>query len=346
MRRGRLIEQRAGRISAGARWEETVVMTRSLGFAALAVLALAVAPHAQPAWPSKPVRIVVPYAAGGSVDPMARLVADRLSRSLGQSVVVENRPGAGGNIGIEAVVRGEHDGYTLLATPSAVAINPALYSKVPYDLEKDLVPVSLINRNAMILMVSPASGLSSLAELVARAKDRPTTLNYAISGNGTLDHLVCEHLRVSAGLDMVRINYQGVPKAITALLAGEVQLMVASVTAAASYIKSGQLRALAVTSAQRVSYLPDVPTMTELGYRDFTMYGWSMLFAPAGVPGDILARLHGETAKVLAQPDVVKIITDLGSEPQALGLAELRSYLRAEAALFAAIAKAGGIRID
>ncbi len=260
--------------------------------------------------------------------------------------MVENRPGAGGNIGIEAVVRGAHDGYTLLATPSAIAINPALYSKVPYDLEKDLLPLALINRNAMILMVSPATGMTSVADLIARAKDKPAAMNYAISGNGTLDHLVCEHLRVSAGLDMQRINYQGVPKGITALLAGEVQLMVASVTAAAPYIKSGQLRALAVTSAQRVSYLPDVPTMAELGYRNFTMYGWSMLFAPGNVPGDIVAKLHEEATKVLAQPDVIKIITDLGSEPQALSLGALRSYLRDEASLFAGIARAGGIRID
>lgn len=321
-------------------------MPQWAGMAAAMVLALCASAYAEQGYPTKPVRIVVPYAAGGSVDPMARLMADRLSRNLGQSVVVENRPGAGGNIGIEAVVRGAHDGYTLLATPSGIAINPALYSKVPYDLEKDLRPLALINRNAMILMVSPASGIGSLADLIARAKDKPASMNYAISGNGTLDHLVCEHLRVSAGFDMVRINYQGVPKGITALLAGEVQLMVASVTVAAPYIKSGQLRALAVTSAGRVSYLPEVPTMAELGYRNFTMYGWTMLFAPSGVPAEIVGKLHDDAAKVLAQPDVRKIITDLGSEPQALSLAQLRSYLRAEATLFADIAKAGGIHID
>src|SRR5712671_3902356 len=288
------------------------VMCR-LGMLALMVLACGVPLQAQP-YPSKPIRIVVPYAAGGSVDPMARLVADRLSKAIGQSVVIENRPGAGGNIGIEAVVRGAQDGYTLLATPSAVAINPSLYGKVPYDLENDLAPLGLINRNAMIVMVNPASGVKSLGDLVARAKLAPT--NYAISGNGTLDHLVCEHLRASAGLDMVKINYLGVPKAITA------------------------------TSAERSPHLPDVPTMSELGYKDFVMYGWTMLFAPAGVPRDIVGKLHDDVARVVAQPDVTKIIADMGSEAQALSLDQLKTYVRQEAALFAGIVKSSGARVD
>jgi tripartite-type tricarboxylate transporter receptor subunit TctC len=321
-------------------------MIRSLALGALIVGASCPALQAQQPYPSRTIRIVVPYAAGGSIDPIARLMADRLSRSIGQSVVVENRAGAGGNIGIEAVVLGPHDGYTLLATPSAVTINPSLYSKVPYDLVKDLVPFSLVNRNAMILLVNPNAGMSSLADLVARAKEKPGTMNYAIAGNGTLDHLVCEHLRASAGLDMVKINYQGVPKGITALIAGEVQLMVASVTSAASYVRSGQLKALAVTSAQRVPQLAEAPTMTELGYSNFVMYGWSMLFAPSGVPADIVGKLHDETAKVVARPDVTKIITDTGSEVQSLSLDELRAYVRKEAALFSAIVKASGTRVD
>ena len=316
--------------------------------ALIAVVGILAAPHAANAqpYPNKPVRIVVPYAAGGSVDPIARLLADRLSRNLGQSVFVENRPGAGGNIGIEAVVRGAHDGYTLLATPSGIAVNPSVYAKVPYSLEKDLTPVVLVNRNAMLVLVSPKSGIDSLADLVARAKEKPGALNYAISANGTLDHLVCEHLRVSTGVDMVRINYGGVPKAITALMAGEVQVMVASVVSAASFVKSGQLKAIAVTSAKRLPLAPDAPTMTELGYKNFVMYGWAMLFAPSGVPADIVAKLHAEATKVVAQPDVTKIITDTGSEVQSLSLDELRAYLRREEALFAGIAKASGTRID
>jgi tripartite-type tricarboxylate transporter receptor subunit TctC len=318
-------------------------MTHRLGIVVATLLASWVPSQAQD-YPNKPVRIVVPYAAGGSVDPMARLVADRLSKTIGQSVVIENRPGAGGNIGIEAVVRGAQDGYTLLATPSAVAINPSLYGKVPYDLETDLVPVALINRNAMVVLANPAFGVKSLGELVARARKEP--LNYAITGNGTLDHLVCEHLRASARLDMVKINYLGVPKAITALIAGEVQMMVASATAALPFVKSGQLQALAVTSAERSPHLPDVPTMSELGYQDFVMYGWSMLFAPGGVPRDIVGKLHDDVAKVVAQPDVTRIITEMGSEAQALSLDELKAYVRREAALFAGIVRSSGARVD
>jgi tripartite-type tricarboxylate transporter receptor subunit TctC len=196
----------------------------------------------------------------------------------------------------------------------------------------------------MIVLVNPAWGVNSLGELIARA--HAGSLNYAITGNGTLDHLVCENLRASAHLDMVKINYQGVLKAITALLAGEVQLMAASATAALPYTKSGQLRALAVTSTERSAYFPGVPTMRELGYPDFVMYGWSMLFAPTGVPAAIVGKLHDDIAKVVAAPEVTKIIADMGSEAQALSLAELKAYVSREARYFAAIVKASGARAD
>jgi tripartite-type tricarboxylate transporter receptor subunit TctC len=315
------------------------------GLAAALLVACATPSRAQD-FPTKPIHIVVPYAAGGSVDPIARLVGDRLAKVIGQPVVIENRPGAGGNIGIEAVVRGTHDGYTLLATPSAVTINPSLYTKVPYDLDKDLVPLSLVNRNAMVILVNPSWGAKSFGDLVTRAREAQGRLNYGITGNGTLDHLVCENLRASAKLDMVKINYQGVPKAITALMAGEVQMMVASMTAALPQVQSGKLQALAVTSAERAPHLADVPTMRELGYPDFVMYGWSMLFAPAGTPRPIVQKLHDDIAKVVAQPDVTKIIADLGSEPQALSLDELKAYVRREAAYFGGIVKASGARVD
>jgi len=311
-----------------------------------ALLVVGTSPSGAQDFPTKPIHIVVPYAAGGSVDPIARLVGDRLAKVIGQPVIIENRPGAGGNIGIEAVVRGTHDGYTLLATPSAVTINPSLYSKVPYDLDKDLVPLSLVNRNAMVILVNPSWGAKSLGDLVTRAREAQGRLNYGITGNGTLDHLVCENLRASAKLDMVKINYQGVPKAMTALMAGEVQVMVASMTAALPQVQSGKLQALAVTSAERAPHLPDVPTMRELGYPDFVMYGWSMLFAPAGTPRAVVQKLHDDIAKVVAQPDVTKIIAALGSEPQALSLDELKAYVRREATYFGAIVKASGARVD
>ncbi len=320
--------------------------TCRLGIAAAVLLASSLPSRAQQDFPTKPIHIVVPYAAGGAVDPIARLVGDRLAKLVGQPVVIENRPGAGGNIGIEAVVRGAHDGYTLLATPSAVTINPSLYAKVPYDLDKDLVPLSLVNRAAMVVLVNPAWGAKSFGDLVSRAREAQGRLNYGITGNGTLDHLVCENLRASAKLDMVKINYQGVPKAMTALMAGEVQMMVASMTAALPQVQSGKLQALAVTSAERAAHLPDVPTMRELGYPDFVMYGWSMLFAPAGTPRAIVQKLHDDIARVVAQPDVAKIIADLGSEPQALSLDELKAFVRHDAAYFGAIVKSSGARAD
>jgi tripartite-type tricarboxylate transporter receptor subunit TctC len=301
---------------------------------------------AQQAYPTGVVKIIVPYAAGGAVDPMARLMADRLSRALGQNFVVENRPGAGGNIGIEAAIRSAHDGYTLLATPAGIAINPALFAKVPYDLERDLVPVGLVNRVPMVVLASPSLGVKSLHELIARVKAKPGAINYAISGNGTLDHLVCEHLRALAGLDMVKVTYQGVPKGMTALLAGEVQMMVVAMNAALPYIQAGQVTALAVTSAQRSPVAPSIPTMAEAGIDNFVMYGWSMLFAPTGVPQDIVVKLNSEITKAVAQPEVRKIISDLGAESPALGLPELKNFVHDNAALFAKIVRASGVKID
>lgn len=318
----------------------------TLIFAALTGTAGIGTAEAQPVYPTGVVRIIVPYAAGGAVDPMARLMADRLSKSLGQGFVVENRPGAGGNIGTEAVVRGPRDGYTLMASPSGIAINPSLYSKVPYDLERDLTPIGLVNLTPMVVMATPALGVKSVNELMARAKEKPGTINYAISGNGTLDHLVCERLKAAAGVDMVKVNYQGVPKGITALLAGEVQFMVAALSAAMPYIQGGQVRALAVTSGKRSATIPEVPTMQEAGFKDFTMNGWTMLFAPAGVPQDIVEKLNSEILKVLAQPDVSKIITDLGSESPPMKLDELKEFVRREASVFSETVRLSGARAD
>ena len=320
--------------------------TITLALAAALALAGPIRANAQADYPTRNVRVIVPYAAGGAVDPMARLMADRLTRSLGQTFVVENRPGAGGNIGIESAVHATPDGYTLLVTPSGVAINPSLYAKVPYDLEKDLTPVAIVNRVPMIVMATPSFGVKSIAELIERAKAKPKTINYAISGNGTLDHLVCERLRAAAGLDMVKVNYQGVPKGITALLSGEVQIMVAAANAALPYIQAGQVVPLAVTTAERSPQLPDVPTMAESGFPDFAMAGWTMLFAQRGVPDAIVTKLHDEVVKAVADPAVKDIITKTGGETPTMSLDELKTYVRKEAALFADIVRASGARVD
>jgi tripartite-type tricarboxylate transporter receptor subunit TctC len=332
-------------------WEDVDVQRAKpvLSFAAFAVcaLALTVSADAQPNYPNTNVRVVVPYAAGGAVDPMARLLADRLSKSLKQNFVVENRPGAGGNIGIESVTRqSKHDGYTLLVTPSAVAINPSLYAHVPYDIDKDLIPIGMINRTPMVMLTTPSLGVKTVADFVARVKQQPGKINYAISGNGTLDHLVCEHFRTSAKLDMVKVNYGGVPKGMTALLTGEVQMMVVAANAALPYVKSGKVIPLAVTSAERSPELPDVPTLTEAGLKDFVLYGWSMMFAPAGTPQAAVETLHDAVEKAVTAPDFQKFIATLGSDSQSMSLPQLKTYVHDQATMFSGLVKASGAHVD
>jgi tripartite-type tricarboxylate transporter receptor subunit TctC len=313
--------------------------------AALLALGLTTRAEAQD-YPSRTVRIIVPYAAGGSIDPSTRLLADKLSRQMGQTFVVENRPGAGGNIGIEAAARSAPDGYTLLSMPAAIAINPSLYAKVPYDVEKDLTPVGMLYRTPMVMLTSPKTGIKSLADFMARVREKPGQVNYAISGNGTLDHLVCENFRASANLNMVKVNYGGVPKGITALLAGEVDMMVVSAGPAMPYILSGQLVPLAVTGEQRTKALPDVPTMEQAGFKDFKMYGLAMFLVPSQTPGPVTTKLNSEIEKALALPDVQKMFTDVGAETPKMTMAEIREYLRQQSALFAGIVRSSGARVD
>jgi tripartite-type tricarboxylate transporter receptor subunit TctC len=326
---------------------QNVKRNLSLAAALACVVTLAPPAQAQQSYPAKTVRVVVPYAPGGAVDPMARLIADRLSKSTGQNFVVENHPGAGGNIGIESVTRGAaHDGYTLLVAPSAVTINPSLYARAPYNIEKDLIPVGMINRTPMVLLATPSLGVKTVADLVARVKTQPGKINYAITGNGTLDHLVCEHFKTSAKLDMVKVNYGGVPKALTALLTGEVQMMVAAANAALPYIKDNKVVALAVTSAERSKLLPDVPTLTEAGFDNFVLYGWSMMFAPTGTPPAAVEKLHDAVEKAVTQPDFQQLIAKLGSDSQSMSLPELKSYVRAQEAMFSGLVKASGAHVD
>jgi tripartite-type tricarboxylate transporter receptor subunit TctC len=266
---------------------------------------------------------------------------------LGHNFVVENRPGAGGNIGIESVTRGSaHDGYTLLVVPSAVAINPSLYARAPYNIDKDLIPVGMINRTPMVLLATPSLGVKTVADLVARVKTQPGKINYAITGNGTLDHLVCEHFKTSAKLDMVKVNYGGVPKALTALLTGEVQMMVAAANASLPYIKDGKVVALAVTSAERSKLLPDVPTLTEAGFNNFVLYGWSMMFAPSGTPPAAVEKLHDAVKKAVAQPDFQALIAKLGSDSKSMSLPELKTYVHEQETMFSGLVKASGAHVD
>jgi len=321
---------------------------RSIMTAAVAALLLlcALPGHTQEAYPARNVQVVVPYPAGGSTDPLVRLICDRLSRNLGQTFVVLNQPGAGGNTGTASVVRGAHDGYTLVASAAAIAINATYYRNLPFDVEKDLIPLAVIARFPMVFVVQPSAGISSITELVGRARGKPGSVSYGTSGNGVLDHLIDEKFKADTGTDMLRVPHNGVPATFTSLLRGDINFMVAASNAVMPFVEAKTVKPLAVTSAARSPQLPDVPTMEEQGFKNFRMYGWAMLFAPSGTPQSIVEKLHGEIAKALTDPAVKKLLTDQGAESPPLSLAELRDYVRSEKDLYGAIVRAGDMRAD
>jgi tripartite-type tricarboxylate transporter receptor subunit TctC len=328
------------------------LLKRSIRQLALPAIALTTAllavptATAQEIFPDRAVRVVVPYAAGGATDPPARLVADRLSKQLGQPFVVENRPGAGGRIGTDGVIHSAPNGYTILAAPSGIVINALLYPKGAYDVDKELTPIGLINRIPMVVVASPKAGIRTLSELIKVARDKPGTVNYGITGIGTLDHLAYDHLRTVEKLDMTRIDYQGVPQALTGLLAGDIPTMVIALSAALPQIRAGKIVPLAITSASRAPTLPDVPTMAEAGVPNFVMYGWSMMFVPSGVPAPIAQKLHDEMAKTLAQPEVRKTLTDIGGEVIDMSLPELKDFVRQNNTFFGEVVRASNIHIQ
>ena len=268
-----------------------------------ALAAFATLAHAQTPYPTKPIRIVVPFPAGGTTDILARAVAQRLTETLGQPVVVDNRPGAGGNIGAELVAKAAPDGYTLLmGTVGTHAINASLYAKMPYDHVRDFAPVILVAGVPNVLVINPALPVNSVQELIAYGKANPGKLNFASSGNGTSIHLSAELFKTMTGVQMAHVPYKGSAPALVDLMGGQVQLMFDNLPSALPQIKAGKLKALAVTSAQRSSALPDVPTVIESGLPGFEASSWFGLLAPAGTPKDIIAKLNGEVAKWLATP--------------------------------------------
>jgi len=314
--------------------------------AAMLASAAALPANAQGNYPDKRVRIIVPSAAGGPVDPLTRVVADQLSKQMGQAFIVDNRPGAGGRIGAEAAVGSAPDGYTLLAAASAVVVNPLLYPKDAYSVEKDLTPIAIVSRIPMLVVASPKLGVRTIAELIERAKNKPGSVDYGIAGIGTLDHLVMERLRTLHKLDMVRIDYQSVPQALNALLAGDIPTMAIAISAALPQIKAGKLIPLAITSATRSPSLPEVPTMAEAGAANFVMHGWVGMFVPSGVPAPIAQKLHDEVAKALGQAEVRKLIAQGGVEPVDLSLAELKEFVRNAEAVFGEVVRSSNIRVS
>jgi tripartite-type tricarboxylate transporter receptor subunit TctC len=297
-------------------------------------------------YPDHPVRIIAPFAAGGPSDTLARLLSVKLGESLGGFFYVENRPGGGSNIGTSVVARATPDGATLLLTSSAFVLNPGLYKQVPYDPVKDFAPIAELVTSPNVFIANPASGITSMAELVAQAKAKPDTLNYASAGVGTTPHLTGEWLKSVAGIRMTHVPFAGAGPALQAILAGTVQLACASLPGAHPLILSGSVRALAVTGLQRWYDLPDVPTMIELGYKNFSTDTFHALLGPAGTPPDVVDRLATSLLEMLRQPAFHEQLRSLGFEVIGNGPDGLRRRIETELPLYRdLIVKAGIERV-
>jgi len=312
---------------------------------ALALLAVGVGTALGQTYPNRPLRIVVPFAAGaGVLDIMARLVGQHLGASLGQQVVIDNRPGAGGVVGAEVVAKAEPDGYTLLMGNTALVVSPYLYAKLPFEPLADFVPVTLVNSAPLLLVVHPSVPVQSVKELIAYAKARPGQLNYGSGGVGSTPYLATELLKAMAGIDVVHVPYKGGAPALADLVAGQLTFMIENVPGTMPLVKSGKLRALAITSAQRSPLAPDLPTMAEAGVPDYEMVGWNGVFVAKGTPTEIVARLNSDLAKVLRLPDVKEQMATLGAEPGGDSTPAFGAFVKAESARWGRIIKERGIR--
>ena len=295
-------------------------------------------------WPSKPLRIVVPYPPGGANDIVARALQPALSASLGQPIVIENRGGGATQLGTEAVARSAPDGTTFLLTNIALGANPSLFAKLPYDTAKDLAPITLISTVPLVLVVHPSVAAKSTADFIALAKARPGSLNYASAGNGSANHLAMEMFRASAGIDVVHVPYKGFGPAMTDLLGGQVTSAFATTLASLPHVRAGKLRALGISTAKRSAAAPEVPTIAESGVPGFDVSEWQMLLAPAGTPSAIIDRMQREVAAALRQDDVKTRMTELGASPVGSTPKEAEAFLRSELARWADVAKRVGIK--
>lgn len=305
---------------------------------------------AAPAWtqtfPAKPIRIVVAYAAGGPNDLMARSVAPKLSAKLGQNVIVDNRPGAGSNIGSAHVAKSARDGYTLLLGSPANAINPALYASMPYDPLKELAPVTLLAVNPYLLVAHPSLPVKSVRELIALAKSRPGEVTFASSGAGGASHLTGELLKVTAKIDILHVPYKGGGPALVDLAGGRVSIMFDNMITAVPYVKSGRLRALGVTSLTRSEVAPDVPTLHESALAKFESLGWFGIFAPAGTPAETIATLNQALVGIVREAEFVERLRTQGATVVGNSAAEFDRFFRADAAKWAPVVQASGARAD
>jgi len=323
---------------------ETVIA----GAAALLVL-FAPAPSAQAAaqdYPGRPVRMVAAFAPGGSVDLVARLLAQKLTESWGQQVVVDNRPGAGGNVSAEIVARAAGDGYTIYICSASFVVNPSLYAKALYDPVKDFAPVSLVALVQNVLVAHPGLPARSVKELVARAKGKPGKILYASTGSGTSGHLVMELFKSMTGIDLVHVPYKVIGQAQADLMGGQVSLWFPTAPGALPHIQSGKMRALAVAGVKRSPALPDVPTVSEAGVSGFEASTWYAMLAPARTPRPVVERINGEVVRILRQPEVDGRLTAMGIEIVGSSPDDLARHIRAETPKWARVVKQSGARVD
>ena len=294
---------------------------------------------AQERWPAKPVRLVVPFAPGGSTDVVARMIGQKLSVLWGQPVIVENRAGAGGNLGADMVAKSQADGYTLLMASGSITINPHIYKRMPFDTKKDLAPVTNVASGPMLLVVPDRSPVRSVKELIALAKETPGALNFGSAGVGSQVHLAGENFADAARIEVKHVPYRGEAVAYNDLIAGQIQMMVGNFAAASALLGPGRLRALAVTGKQRSEQLPDVPTVAESGLPGFENTGWFGFLAPVGTPPEILSKIQLDTAKVLAESDTKARLFVQGMTPVGNTAAEFAKAIDAESRLWATVVK-------
>jgi tripartite-type tricarboxylate transporter receptor subunit TctC len=303
--------------------------------------------YAQGSYPTKPIRLIVPFPPGGGTDILARLIANKLTETAGWQIVVDNRGGAGGNIGLQAAAQAAPDGYTMvMGQTSNLAINPSLYSKLPYDPVRDFVPVSLVSASPVVLVVSSKSPYKSLADFVAAAKAKPGQLTFGSPGNGTVSHLTGELFQRTAGIKFIHIPYKGAAQALPDLLGGRIDLYSGSLETAMPHMKAATIRALAVTSLQRASVAPEVPTVAESGYKGFEATTWFGLLVAKGTPEPIVKRLTTEITKVLQLPDIKQRMASTGGLPVKTGPQEFAALLKSDIQRWSRIVRESGVKVD
>jgi tripartite-type tricarboxylate transporter receptor subunit TctC len=321
-------------------------MARSGKFFVLLALCAAQSAAWAQAWPAKPIKVVVPFTPGSGTDIIARTVTEKLSPRLGQPIIIENRPGAGGTIGAAVVAKSDPDGYTLFVHSSSYTVTPSTYKDLPYDTLRDLTGVMPLALLPNVLVMAPSKGIHSVKELVAAAKAKPGSLNSASVGIGSATHLNAERFRLGAGIETVNIPFKGSPEALTEIITGRVDYYFCPVNAVLPLLKDGKLVALAVGSTKRSLALPDLPTTLEAGVPNSDYNFWVGMFAPAKTPREVLDRLYQETAKALHSPDVRDKLSKLGAEPMEYTPDQFNAYIRDEIAANAALVKAAGIKVE